>query len=162
MSVFGFDTSGFFNDVRASFWRVLNGGEDAHCPCCNRYAKIYKRRIHMSAARGLIKLYRLGGDKQYVRCSDFILEGQAGPGDTTKMKHWGLVEPQALDENVTNKRTSGMWRLTPDGVRFVRGELRVPSIKVVYDDEVIATDGADISIQEALGDKFNYSELMAA
>ena len=53
-----------------------------------------------------------------------------------------------------------MWRVTSLGKRFVLGEVTVPGRAEVYNGMCLRTYGPEVSIVTALGDKFNYAELM--
>ena len=37
-------------------WRVVIEGDGGHCPCCDRWGKIYRRGLNSSMARSLIWL----------------------------------------------------------------------------------------------------------
>ena len=145
---------------KQEFLKNLMAGQDGECPCCGRYAKVYKRRLHGSAARQLIQLFKLGGAMQYVHTSQLLLPGETGVGDFTKAKYWGLIEEQ---ENFNGKtRTSGMWALTRAGVEFVEGRRSIMQIAQIFDDRVLGFEGQMVGIKECLGEDFDYSRLMAA
>lgn len=55
----------------------------------------------------------------------------------------------------------GLYRITEQGRAFAQGETRVPKFIIMYDEELLGfSDGDNTTIQEALGDDFNYRELM--
>ena len=77
----------------------------------------------------------------------------------SKLKHWGLIEEAngKLDDGNSN----GFWRITPRGREFVMG-LRIPRYIYLYDGKLLeVSEGETIDIRTALGDKFNYEELMS-
>ena len=59
-----------------------------------------------------------------------------------------------------------MYRLTPVGVRFARGEIRVPRWVWVFDDipRLFSNERGPfrdmVTVQEALGNDFNYEEVV--
>ena len=125
------------------------------CPVCNRFTKVYRRQITSSMARFLIEFWKEWQDfdyhhvaKNYRRC-----------GDYAKLHYWGLMEPRG--DRPDAKKTSGYWRITPDGLDFIRGDFIVPRFARVYDGHVLGYDGQDFTISDALGEGFNYEELMA-
>jgi len=80
--------------------------------------------------------------------------------DVPIARHWGLIEAK---ENVDDaKQTSGYWRLTQQGIYFVQGELTIPKYVRLYDNEALSFEGEHLTIQQCLGNKFNYTELMEA
>ena len=142
------------------FFNELKRGNTLNCPCCKRYAQIYKRRIHATVAYQLIKLLSLGGFSNYVHTNKLVPANQSSIGDFSKAKYFGLIEEKANADS--SKRTSGYWKLTNLGMDFVRGFEKIPSYVLIFDDCVIEFDDEMISITDCLGDKFNYSELMLA
>ncbi len=156
----------FFYDmesVRATFLSELQQGNAKHCPCCDRHAQIYRRKLHASMACQLIRLYALGGANEFIHASRLIMPSMVGIGDFSKCKYWGLILPKdkaIYDTDVASKAT-GFWRMTSLGEQFVRGEISIPREMFVFNDEVLGHSDASTTITQALGDKFNYDELMA-
>lgn len=60
----------------------------------------------------------------------------------------------------TEKRTSGFWIPTQLGIDFVRNKIRVKAKANIYNNKFYGFEGDDISIIDALKDKFNYEQLM--
>lgn len=130
------------------------------CPCCNRLVRMYKRKISSVSAVCLIRLYKMSNksDNHWFHISD--IQGKSGGGDFAKLRYFGLVE-EASNEN-PSKRTSGFWRITNKGRRFVKGWLSVPCYVKVYNGKVYGEGSETITIYQALNEKFNYEELMGA
>lgn len=144
---------------RADFMEALYRGAKMNCPCCGRYAQIYKRKFNSGMACQLIKLLNLKGDKIFVHASDLILRGVAGAADLTKSKYWGLIEPMPHEEG--EKKSSGFWRLTEKGFFFVTGKTSIPEYAFIYDDDVLDYSSKEIFIKQALENKFDYLKLMS-
>lgn len=130
------------------------------CPVCDRFAKIYRRKLNSTMVRGLIWLYHEGGKDQrlYVNFSQmppFLLKSN----QLASNRWWNLVERKPNDD--PKVKHSGMWRLTILGTNFVRGFATVRSHIWHYNSEALGFDGEYINIQTALGKHFNYSEMMA-
>jgi len=131
-----------------------------HCPVCDRYAKIYRRKLNSTMARGLIWLYHEGGKDQrlyvnFSRMPPFLLKSN----QLASNRWWNLVERKPNDD--PKIKHSGMWRLTTLGRNFVMGYTAVKSHIWHYNSQALGFDGEWIKIQEALGEHFNYSEMMA-
>lgn len=136
-----------------------NLDEGMACPCCQQYAKRYRRNLYAAPVRSMFALWRL------------MLAGEPGDfyhrllfddknNDFALTRHWRLSEEKEKEEG-DDKRTSGFWRLTPDGILFLRGRLSVKRKVVLYNDRVEGFEGEPIFILECLGKKFSYAELMA-
>ena len=147
-----------FENIKANFWLALSGGEETKCPCCLRYAKQYKRQIHSFLAVLLIEMNKAPkGDQGYVDMPALLQKFRAGR-DFCILKYWNLIETVPSDN--TKLRTSGQWRLTFDGWQFVQNKLTVQQYAHVFDDTVVARTGPHLSIEDILGKKFSYAELM--
>lgn len=142
----------FFDDLRA--------GNKMLCPCCKRYAQVYRRHLHTSVALQLIILHKRGGADKYVHVRELVTDNMSGAGDFTKAKYWGLIQEAPIQED--GKKSSGYWKLTMDGVMFVKGLHAIRKTLLVYDDQVIGSEGGVIYINECLGNKFNYQQMMEA
>lgn len=154
--------SGLVNTQRAEFIQQLQDGKKMDCPCCGRYAQMYKRTIHHSVARKLIELYKMGGEYSFVHSSVFVRPGETSIGDFAKAKYWGLMI--AAENTDDKKKTSGMWKLTDKGVGFVMDLIRVPRYALVFDDRVFGfTEDDKVSIRDCLASGgFDYSQLMGS
>lgn len=142
----------FFDDLRA--------GNKMKCPCCQRYAQVYHRNLHTSVALQLIMLYKKGGDQRYIHVRELVTDNMSGAGDFTKAKYWGLIQEAPMQED--GKKSSGYWKLTTEGQMFVTGMSAIRKTLLVYDDQVIGSEGGVVYINECLGNKFNYQQMMEA
>lgn len=130
-------------------------GKGLKCPCCDQYAKVYRRTINSTMARWLIWLV-----KEYHVSKDWV-DVRTSPvrgGDYAKLGYWGLTENRTNDDE--KKRTSGLWIPTQSGRSFVRNQVTVPRYASVYDGHPIDFSVEQISIIDALGKHFDYKELM--
>jgi len=136
-----------------------NLDEGVTCPCCGQYAKRYKRKLNSSMAAALCWLWTHSG---YAWCDvpsqapSWVLKAREYP----KLAWWGLIEEKPKEEHHKG-RTSGLWRVTQLGADFARSCVSVPRYAFVYNGTVEDfTTGDAISIRCALGDRFDYAELM--
>jgi len=132
--------------------------DGAICPCCNRLVKMYKRKPSSTAAMGLIALYRLTTTGKGAWFHISAIQGKSGGGDFAKLRYFGLIEEAENTDGL--KRTSGYWRITPKGRQFVKGWAKVPCYVQVYNGRVYGESEETITIFQALGNRFNYDELM--
>jgi hypothetical protein len=153
-----FSDSDSLGDARA--WlreQVTTGG--ASCPCCRQFAKIYRRRLHSGMARALVLMYRAHGCDWQDKTQTLRGVGSAAR-DESLLRFWGLIEEDPRRREDGGRM--GWWRVTEAGANFVEGRTRAASHVVVYNGSKIRLDAEKtISIREALGENFNYDELMA-
>jgi hypothetical protein len=148
----------------AKTWLLERLDDGVSCPCCGQFAKRYKRKLNSSMAHALVLFYRhVGAQEEYVHVPsipELRVSGRPGGGDWAKLALWGLVEEKEEERDDGSKR-AGLWRMTHLGVRFVRNQMRVPRCVFLYDGAVMGFDPlTTVSIEDALGDHFNYRELM--
>ena len=137
-------------------WVFRNLEEGVQCPCCEQKAKAYRRKITSPMARGLIRQYRQAR-QEYVHTASVM---RPDTHEASQLAWWGLLaeEPRTRPDG----GRAGWWRITDTGAAFARGEITVPKYVWVYDGVVIRIEPeVQVSIQDALGTKFHYAELMA-
>ena len=140
-------------------WEVTIGGDGGHCPCCGRWGKIYKRALNAPMARALLWLIHephRGDGWTHVPSSapTWLLRSMGLP----KLQLWGLAESAVTK---TQLESSGLWKPTLKGYHFATDLCSVPKYVYVYDNTVRGFERPNIDIQEALGSKYNYAEIMA-
>ena len=143
--------------VHVESWMRQNVDKGVRCPACHQFAKVYKRKINSGMARSLIRMYLAGGaDKlEYIHVPTAVGSRSREEG---KLRYWGLVEEE-LEKRPDGGR-AGYWRVTPSGELFVKGLMTVYSHARIYDGRCLGLTGPQVSILDALGDKFDYAELM--
>jgi hypothetical protein len=148
-------------DVLRAEWN-----EGIECPCCTQFVKLYKRKITSSMAYALILLYRYfeaNPDQEWVHMNDYLntldIPFPVKSGDNAKLRYWDLLEEKPEQRDDGSNR-AGYWKLTELGREFVEGEITVRSHAKVFNSKSYGLTGVDVTIHEALGNKFNYDELM--
>lgn len=145
--------------LRADLRKKLSDGTD--CPLCGQHAKIYRRKINTTLAKALITMYSThdwlpDGGSDYMHVPSL-------PGDTheaSQLAWWGLIEEEHVQRPDGGR--AGYWRLTWRGRCFVEHRIKVPKYAEVYNGRCIGMDSSEmVTIKDALGTRFNYSELMA-
>lgn len=159
--------------AQAKDWLRFRAKKGCRCPCCKQYVKIYKRALGSQMARWLIWLVRTWDHKFQPRMlkrvdNEAWIDIRLSPvrgGDYAKLLHWGLVQHKidVLEKNGgRDKRDSGLWRPTFKGIDFVNGKVKMPSHVYLYDNMKIGEESALITIEQALGKRHSYKELMSA
>lgn len=139
-----------------------------NCPCCNQFVKLYKRKLNSGMAWTLIQIYfetqKCKADSAmdsllWIPVKEFLRVNKFHNGhDWTLLQHWGLLEERKTDSGLPN---SGRWRITENGDKFVRLQLKVPKQLNFYNSKVYGKSDEMIDIKQALGNKFDYRELFA-
>lgn len=141
------------------------------CPCCNQMAKIYKRKFNSWMARAMVAFYQhIGMKPGWFHAIGVITDRRFykhkinnSCGDYGKLVYWNLLEDAAGHREDGNPET-GYYRMTQKGMDFVLAKLRIKKYVYLYNDTLLEVEGNDetITIHEAMGEAFNYSELMSA
>lgn len=142
--------------TEAQDWLRERVDDGERCPCCTQLAKVYRRKVTSPMARGLIKQYRLAG-MDYAHSASLV---KSETHEFSQLSWWGLVEEKSEVRDDGGK--AGWWRLTRLGRDFVLNRTVTPKYARIFDGRVLElAPGDEVSIIDALGTKFNYSELMA-
>lgn len=148
-------------------WLLENARAGAQCPCCHQRVQFYKRTLTSTMCYALILIeqhFRTSTDwlhvPQYLTAAG--ADEAARGGDYAKLKDWGFIESKPSIRDDSSTRT-GYWRITERGKAFVRGEIRVHKTVELYNQRRTKKDAdpTTVSIQEALGTRFDYAALMA-
>ncbi len=132
-----------------------NWEDGVNCPCCKQMVKLYKRKLTTTMMLGLIDLNK--HTQQPVHIKEIkVVNG----GEFAQMKRWGLIEDDKNDD--LTKRTSGQWSITQKGKDFLNGMIRIPKYVFTYNGQTMKYSSELTDAKSALGDKFNYNELMGA
>lgn len=145
-------------ELRHEFFTAARTKDGASCPVCNRYGKVYKRRMNSTMARALIRLYRATIAKPEQAWFHFT-EFTDTRNEYEKLQFWKLIEHKPNDDD-PEKKDSGYWRITQAGREFVQQRRTMPEYATVYDGEVEGYSEEPTTIMRALGKRFSYVELM--
>jgi hypothetical protein len=148
--------------AEARAWLDKHLEKGVRCPCCSQFAKIYKRKLNSSMARGLIVLVRLNEYGPIHIPSVFTALRVCAANDGALLRHWGLIEevPGVRDDG--SKRV-GVYIVTDLGRKFAAGNARVPAYAYLYNSELLRLSrSSTVDVREALGKRFHYEELMQA
>ena len=152
-------------DARVWLRTVFENG--ATCPCCRQFVKLYKRPLGAGMASSLIAIYRWflrNSGQEWMSITEELkkMKINAGSSNTAILRHWGLLEKFEGERDDGSKRV-GLYRMTDLGRDFVLGRVSVTKHIYQYNDEIVKVadpDLSQISVHEALGNKFDYNVLM--
>jgi hypothetical protein len=133
------------------------------CPACGQNCKVYKRKLYSNYALFLVTLVRAWAESQddWIHYKDCKFTSR----DYSYLQKWGLIKSKPVDAK-SKGSSSGYWKPTQRGVAFANGRMDVPSHVYLWDNEIRTEYGVDgftdvyVSITDALGDGFDYDELM--
>ncbi len=132
------------------------------CPCCNKYTRRYKRKFNSTMARSLLWLVKTYlNNKPY----NFIDVPKDGPrwlvrsNQLATIRWWDLAQ-RPINEDNPDLKHSGLWKPTEKGINFVFRRIRIPEVAVTYDGNLQELSGNLVSIEDTLGTKFSYAEIM--
>lgn len=129
------------------------------CPHCGQYCKRYYRHFNSNMAIALIVLYR-NLDKGFVHLENLMKEaGYKRCGDASYLRHYRLIEKKEGKREDGSPR-NGMYKITGAGIMFVEGKTKVKKKYIIYNNKHEGFEGDEITIQDALGTKFDYRQLM--
>lgn len=143
-------------DAKERLHETMEAGGDMRCPCCDQYCKVYKRRIHKKMLDALGTLATIGGEFEFKHISAF---SEYGTADFPKLRYWKLIEHKQKSANDEGKKDSGYWRITSQGMLFLRDQLAVPEYAHVYNGELLGHSGKAVRAFD-VNSGFNYAELM--
>lgn len=136
-----------------------NTDDGYDCPHCHRLIKRYRRCLNSNMALTLIHLYK-SGKRDWVHVEKFLQENNhPRSGDFHKLVLWGLLDKMEGDREDGSPR-NGYYRLNGKSLMFVEGKLSVPKTAKILNGTFEGFEQPHVYIQQCLGEKFNYSELM--
>jgi hypothetical protein len=146
-------------------------GEGVVCPCCGQFVKLYKRVLSSSMAYALILIDRhFRRSSEWLHVQSYIVDlpdldpkvRAAVRGDFAKLSYWGLLCERPGGKSESGSPRAGHWRITHKGRQFVDGVIRVPKHALVYNRAARGFSEESVNIRQALGERFDYDELMKA
>lgn len=138
-------------------WLRSQIDDGAICPCCKQFVKVYRRQINSTMVRALVALYQHAGTDS-GHWPTILNEVGIARADEAKLAYWGLVEEEP--ERREDGGRAGWWTVTAAGVDWIEGRITIPRYAKVYNGRCRGLEGELRTIQQALGTRFNYQELM--
>ena len=140
---------------------MLTGVEKGtDCPCCGQLVKLYRRRLHAEMAVFLCKLVKRYDEyPRFYSTREIIGGGPKSSTDGAYLTRWGLVEKEKAENHAGGK--AGKYKPTGKGLTFASDRASVASHVFLLCGKVVGFSDTTVTIQECLGAKFSYSELMS-
>jgi hypothetical protein len=135
-----------------------NINKGVNCPCCSQRVQLYKRKLNSGMAYTLIAINNHSND--YFHVKDMLREkGLHNGHDWTLLKFWGFIkkEDEIREDGSPN---NGNYKITDKGIDFVLGRIKTYKHIMLYNKKCYGFSKETTTITEALGNKFNYNELM--
>lgn len=135
------------------------------CPCCGKWAKRYKRRLYGAVVRSLGWLVLASADPEKSDEAGWVDVPTHGPrwmmrgNPHPKLALWGFAERRPVDDE-SPTRSSGVWRPTDRGRRFVSGETDAPAFVYEYLSEVESVSAERVRFLQVLDVPFDYQSIM--
>jgi hypothetical protein len=82
-------------------------------------------------------------------------------GDFAKLRHWNMIEERVKDPS-EDKRSSGFWRITEEGIAFARGRAKAKKYIWFLKNRPMDLPVELVEIRQCLKDPFSWFELMEA
>lgn len=129
------------------------------CPCCGHQSIVYRRSLNSNMALSLLVLLKSGNtgwvhmeellrNKDYKRCGDF-----------SYLVHYRFIE-KLKEKREDGSSRNGLYKITSSGIMWAEGKTTAKEKFIMSNGKHIGFEGEFITIKEALGKRFNYSELM--
>ena len=149
--------------AEAKAFLEANMEEGCKCPACGQNVKINKYSISDKTAKSLINLHKLtleNPSQQYFHVERDIEVPLSVGGSWARLRHFYLIEEKPKSEE-DKGRTSGYWRITDYGRKFVNNQLPLKKYVHIFNKTVKKYSGKKVTITDCLGQKFDYDELMS-
>lgn len=141
---------------------LKNRDAGVSCPCCDRFIKVYKRSLHASMGYWLVRFYKAYLHEDRWWHINELCQNKKGisTGDYSYLECWGLLKHKMNEDSET--KDSGLWKITENGIRFVKGEILMPKKAHILNVSTNVIDFSEekVSIHDVLRKKFDYYELM--
>lgn len=144
--------------LRANFNK--RGGMD--CPCCGQRVARYKRSLNSGMLKALdwMCFHTRCSTEQEINIPRDAPIYVTANREYARLYNWGFIVRVANDDPA--KHTSGIWRLTEKGVKFRRGEIKVPKCYYMFDRKIDKDGGWStemVSFKEAVNNKFDIRDI---
>jgi tRNA-binding EMAP/Myf-like protein len=131
------------------------------CPCCTQFVKLYPRKINAAMSQALILIYK-SKNKDFFHIEDYLKDlkcSSAIRGDFAKLRFFGLLEKKSGVRKDGSKR-NGFYKITKLGEDFINNGATVPKSISIFNNKIYETSEELVDIDMALGEKFDFTELM--
>lgn len=138
------------------------------CPVCRTLLKLYSRKLNSGMARAVMLLHKFHQADPEAEWLDLRSEKVSADvfrffrhKELDKLPWWGLAV-KCEERADAKRRKGGKWKLTQLGQDFAQNKAEVPRKFLDLLNRPIKPSAAKTSIVSALGDHFNFFDLMNA
>lgn len=137
-------------------WLGRRAPEGVDCPACARWTQVYTWSLRDTWVE-ILKQVAADPD-EWVMLAKYAKKKVQ---NAALLRHWGLIERSA-GRREDGYRSTGYYRLTDLGRRFLRGEVSVPRQITTFDGECLGyVDENDrVYVHEVLGYRFDFDSFM--
>lgn len=129
------------------------------CGCCGQFVKRYARPLNCNMALALIVLYK-SGIRDFIHLEDLMSKkGYKRCGDASYLVHWRFLE-KCKEKREDGSKRNGKYKITSLGLMFVENKIKARAKCYIFNNKSEGLIGEEITIMDALNDKFNYNTLM--
>lgn len=139
-------------------WRAVIETAGGHCPCCDRWGKIYPRPINSMMARSLIWLCSAPAISGWVDVPNQAPRWLIRSNQLSTLRWWDLVDRAGSEGG--NRKYAGFWRPTELGRAFVEGKVAIPRTVYTYNGGREHYGDETIHISDCFSSHFSYQEVM--
>lgn len=139
------------------------------CPTCMRDGRMNRYHLNAMQGVGLIalanKTAKTGEEFHHIDTLDVWRSSVSGEmkkvsgfgGQFASCSRWGLISDSVNDD--PDKKTSGFWKLTPNGWEFVLKRMKIHKYCFSYENTIFGFWGEMQTIDHLLGKHWSYAEL---
>jgi hypothetical protein len=147
-------------------WKATIADKGGHCPCCDRWGKVYRHHISGANAKALLWMA-----KHTDPSNPWLDMPNVAPREILRtysfatLHHWNLIQRAPMvvgvGEDGQETKYSGLWKVTPMGHHFARGKIQIPKYVYTYNNSVVDSSTETVYLRDCFGKKFNYDEIMS-
>ena len=121
------------------------------CPHCGASIREFRHALNNPLVHSLWVLSSRGGTDNIAKMG--LNSNQRN--NFQKLKYWDLVEKT---EGENGEHIAGVWSITPKGVSFLSGAIKVPIAVVTYRNRRVRYDGPRVSIKYEFTKKYQQAK----
>lgn len=133
------------------------------CPACGQLTRLYRRPLTSAMAYALLLIYHHSNPNHDWMHVEKYLKTAAPDlnlrGDFHKLVLWNLLEAKK-DTHKNGSPRNGFYKITDQGVGFIKGKFPLPSHVLIYNGKVQGFGTKRIFFQDVMKTKFDFVALM--
>lgn len=151
------------HELRAD-WRAVIGGKGGHCPCCDRWGRVNKKSLNLTLVKTLVWMSEWRyhkNDGGWIHMPTEAPPFVKRSNQYSSLAGWGFIERQQKQTKIpSDVKHEGWWRITPHGMDFIEGKVKVPKQVLHYNQMFVGLAGPLVGPRD-VDKQFSYSETMS-